>query len=207
MLKDGVLTLKADASDNTRIEMTNILYYLDRQGSLQYIEWLPEDFEVYTDMKDVFGFEPLYPDYYGDGNRYFYVSLDTRSPVGIEDYNMFVTIFSDRYSKDQNDPIKFTAKGESYTLFVERVSNEEARISVKNAQGIEVISTGLYDFARGLRSENSAPKDVMPADKMSFEVTRDGYKLKVLLQNVNITEGETGDSGVDYSAIIFFGAP
>jgi hypothetical protein len=47
ILVDGQLTPKADASEETKIETTNILTYLNRSSSLKYIEWLPEDFTIY----------------------------------------------------------------------------------------------------------------------------------------------------------------
>jgi len=70
ILANGTLTPKAAASENTKVETTNILYYLERTSSLDYIKWLPKDFEVYKDLQKKLGFEPTFPTY-GDSNSDF----------------------------------------------------------------------------------------------------------------------------------------
>ncbi len=60
MLQGGVLTPKANASEETRVESTSILTYLYRQGYLGDIAWLPADFVPYEDMEGTLGFGPDY---------------------------------------------------------------------------------------------------------------------------------------------------
>ncbi len=163
---------------------------------------------MYQDMKDTFGFEPTYSTTAATESRYFYASLDAQKPLVISDYDISVNIFSDRFMNNKNPAsFKFHLKGADYVLSVERLSNQEARVSVKNAAGIELIGTGLYEFTKGLMEKGNAPKEAIPPEKMTLEVAQNGYKLKIFFQHISVTHGTDTDSGVDYSAIVLFAAP
>jgi hypothetical protein len=206
ILFEGNLTPKTNASEHTKTETTNILSYLDRRSTLKYINWLPEDFNIYQDMKSVFGFEPTYPNYVGEETRYFYAGLDAQKPVIISGYDIAMTVHSERYMKDEGiKSYHFTLEGIDYELFVERLSNQETKVSIRDASGIELIGTGLYEFVQGLAKTGNAPKEAMPPEKMTLDVSQNGYKLKIIFQNVNITYGAEADAGVDYSALVLFG--
>ena len=42
---------------------------------------------------------------------------------------------------------------------------------------------------------------------MSLEVENNGYKLRVLLENININEDDSVYAGVDYGLMLMFGVP
>lgn len=207
ILKDGKLTPKADASEQTKIESTNILSYLENRKYLGDIKWLPSDFNVYEDIKNTLGFEPTYPNYSENENQYYYVSLDTQIPMIISGYDISVMINSDRYAKDRGaTPISFTIGDAKYELLAERSSNNETRISIKDSKGVEVIGSGLYDFAKGFFNTQNAGKEGLPPEKMTFDVTQNGYKMRLIFQNISIT-AQGADAGVDYSVWVLFGTP
>ncbi len=210
ILINGKLIPKADASKDTKIETTNILSYLERRSSLKYIEWIPNDFVMYEDMRESLGFDPTYPGYDIERNRYFHANLDMQQPIVISDYDISVQIYSDRFRSNQNNkPINFTVRDSEYLLFVDRLSKDEARVSVKSVDGSELISTGLYDFIQELAkktSENGA-KEAVPPEQMTLDVSQNGYKMKIIFQNVSMSMGTNEDAGVDYSAIVLFGVP
>jgi len=208
ILKDGKLTPKPEASEQTKIETTNILSYLDRSSSLKYIHWLPEGFTMYDGMKISFGFDPTYPGLDAERSRYFNVSSDMQQPLIISDYDVSVQIFSSRFNqKNDSLPLKFTVNGREYTITVNRISNQEARISVRNAAGTELVGTGLYDFILELAKQGTGPKEAVPPEKMTLDVAQNGYKLKILFQHVGMTLGADSEAGVDYTALVLFGIP
>ena len=47
-------------------------------------------------------------------------------------------------------------------------------------------------------------KDVMPPEKMTLDVSQNGYQMKIIFQNISITTGSGTDAGVDYSALVLF---
>ncbi|BAE82744.1 hypothetical protein AT727_20830 [Desulfitobacterium hafniense] len=205
ILADGKLTPKVNASENAKIETTNILNYLNRQSSLEYIEWLPEDFAIYDDMRETFGFAATYPNYTNE-YRYFSAFLDTRVPINISDYDISLQFHSNRYEKDMtSQTVSFMLEEKTYELVVERLSQAEVKLSIQDATGSELISTGLYEFAERLSEVGEKHKSELSPDEMTLEVNRDGYKLKILFQSINMTFEPEPDAGVDYSGQVFFG--
>lgn len=204
ILAGKVLNPKENVSEETKIEITNILSYLDRSSSLKYIEWLPEDFTIYQDMEKVLGFKPAYPGFRDD--RYFHASLDGQEPLLISGYDISLNVFSARYQKgNELEFYDFHLNGTDYVLQVNRLSKEDIRVSVNDKTGTEIVGTDLYKYAKGLMSASTAYGGVLPPEKMTVEVTENGYQMKVIFQNVNITLGTEDDSGADYSLIILFG--
>ena len=209
ILSEGKLTPKADASEHTKVETSNILTYLDRQSSLEYIKWLPEEFNIYQDMEKVFGFGPTYPNVIEKENQYFYASLDAQKPINISGFDISMIIHSGRFNikegKEGSELYPFTLDGVDYELGIERLSNLEYKVLVKDGSGTELIGTGVYEFAKGLAEPGNMPREALAPEKMTLDVNKNGYKLKIIFQNINITYGTDSDAGADYSAIVLFG--
>lgn len=209
ILSEGKLTPKADASEHTKVETSNILTYLDRQSSLEYIDWLPEEFNIYQDMEKVFGFGPTYPNIIEKETQHFYASLDAQQPINISGYDISMIIHSGRFNiKEGNgnsELYPFTLDGVDYELGIERLSNLEYKVSVKDGSSTELIGTGVYEFAKGLAEPGNMPREALAPEKMTLDVNKNGYKLKIIFQNINITYGTDSDAGADYSAIVLFG--
>ena len=204
ILANGQIIAKEDASEHTKIETTSILQYLERSSSLKYISWLPEDFRVYQDMEEVFGFEPAYPSYQGE-RQYFYASLDTEQPLPVAGYDVLLNAFAGRYM-DEKGPkdSTFELDGRTYQLKFDKISSDEVYVAILDQEGKELIGTGLHDFARGLIDERIMTKEVFSPEEMSFEVTKDDYRLRIIFQNVHYTSGSDEDSGIDYNLYILF---
>ncbi len=207
ILTDDKLTPKSDASQHTMIESTNILSYLDGRGQLAYLDWLPSDFNVSQDMESSLGFGPTFSTSVGEETKYFYASLDPQAPVNISGYDVSVYLYSGRYENGNAiSPIHFSVRGNEYELSVERLSNLEARVSVKSQEGAELIATGLYEFANNLSDGSRISKDAMPLEKMTLDVTENDCKLRIIFQSISATS-EGSDRGADYAVTVLFGAP
>jgi len=209
VLADGRIQVKDNVPLKVREETTNILNYLNNRDYIKYVTWLPEDFNAYNDMNKILGFEPAYPqaeEY--EEKEYFYLSSDMQEPYIISGYDIIYDSYSDRWAKDHAEEYDLTVRGKPYKLVFERISEMELQIKVMDAAGQEVISTGLYEFVKTLPLHSSPNgKGNIEAEKMTLEVENDGYKLRVMLQNVNGFSGEGQDKGIDYDFIVMFGAP
>ncbi|HHV64224.1 MAG TPA: DUF4153 domain-containing protein [Peptococcaceae bacterium] len=208
ILVAGKLTPKADASEKTKIETTNILTYLDRSSSLKYIQWLPEDFNIYRDMELVLGFKPTYPQDIDWESKFFYAMIDREKPVFVSGYDLSVNVDWVNYRNGDEDGIKiypFTLNGEEYKLTIKQLSGMETRIAVQDAVGTELIGTGIYEFAKKLAEDSTGAKEALPPEKMTIEVLEDRYRLKIVFQNINLTFGTDSDAGASYSAWVLFG--
>lgn len=206
---DNTVTPKKDVAENIRIETTNILQYLEGRSSLRYIAWLPKDFNMYEDMKTTLGFEPAYPSSpNGPDMNYISASLDSQKALPISGYDLSFNIYFSQYVDKQGPTsIDFSLNGTEYKLIMERLSKKDVRVSVRDMRGTELVGTGMYEFARSLAEEGSNPKEALPPDKMSFEVANNGYRLKIIFQNININYESGTDETADYSAYVLFDAP
>jgi hypothetical protein len=207
LLVDGKITPKAEVSMNLRLEATSILSYLQARDYTRYVVWLPADFTTYRDMKSVFGFESAYPGMDVESN-YFFAVMDTQKPFPISGFDILVSASSHRGAVSQNlSAVDFEVQGLPYKLILERLSAQEVRLAVQNAAGAELISTGLYDFGQTVAEIGNVPKQALPPEQMTFDVENNGYKLRVIFQNINITKGDSLEAGVDYELMIMFGVP
>ncbi|WP_243109365.1 DUF4153 domain-containing protein [Anaerophilus nitritogenes] len=207
MLIDGKIIKKEDASEYTKVETTNILYYLERSSSLEYIDWIPEDFKIYNDFKATFGFEPTYSIHKNGDQQYINVELDTQQPLPVSGYDVLLNTFVGRYmnEKEMKD-LAFELNGKTYGLKVNRISNDEVRVSILDSSGTELVGTGLNEFAKGIVGETHVTKEALSPKEMSFDVIKNGYRLKIIFQNISYTSGRGSDSGTDYAIYVLFAA-
>jgi len=206
ILSDGKINPKSDVPLTLRLETTSILNYLENRSYTKYLSWLPADFKTYDKMQSTFGFEPAYEGVGGNEN-FFFASLDMQKPSDISGYDMMFNINAYRTIDKFNEPrFDFEVRGIKYILAVERISTQEAYVSVKDASGAELVGTGLYDFTKSLSSVSNSPKEALSPENMTLNVEKNGYKLRIILQNVNITYSGV-DAGVDYNGMVMFGAP
>lgn len=204
ILKEGKLVPKTNVSEKVRAETTSILSYLDTRSSLKYIKWLPVDFNIYKDMKVTLGFDQTYPNG-NPGSQYFFASLNAQLPFDISGFDTIASAYSGRMDKGKPPSFDMTVRGVSYRLMLTRISNQETKVSITSDAGVELISTGLYDFAKTVTSVGS--KEALSPEAMTLDVSKNGYKLRILFQNINGSMGNAADAGMDYAMYVLFAAP
>jgi hypothetical protein len=221
VLTDGKIIPKADASLELRRETTSILNYLERRNYLQYIAWLPAEMKeddprsygrlTADNLEKIFGFKPAYGGVSPD-TQYFYAHLDMQKPMDVSGYDVLVATSTYRNMPEgkgiPNTPSHdIQIRGQNYRLTVERLTPLEARVSVKEANGNELVGTNLYEFAKTLTGVSTESKELLDPEAMTILVEKDGYKLKVMFQNINMNLGTGEYAGADYDFFVFFGAP
>jgi len=206
ILVDGQLKPQADVPMELRIEATSILNYLQNRKYTAEIDWLPADFNTNKDMLKTFGFETAYPGYPGE-DKYFYAHLNMDDPIAIKGYDIMYNGHSYRgQGKNEIKPVYFTVDQVKYQLMVNRVSPQETIVAVQDAQGKEMVATGLYDFAQSLQGITESSKGSLSSSEMTLIKEHNGAKLYVLLQDVNVALGNGSDAGADYTFLVFFDA-
>lgn len=207
ILSEGVLTPDSDVPEKVRVEITGKLEYLSRTSSLEYIKWLPEDFDLYQDFETTFGFELTYSYTSDMESQYFHTNLDTLQPLSISGYDIAWLLESGRYSLGTPESYDLNLNMKSYSFRVEVLSTTDLRVSVTDENGIELIGTNFYDFAQELKSGLTSPKDLVSPEEMTLEYENDGYRLKVIFQWIDMVNNTLDDESVTYSAYVFFDAP
>ena len=221
VLVDSKIIPKANASLELRQETTSILNYLERRNYLQHITWLPAEMKeddprsygrlTAENMKKVFGFEPAYGGVSPDA-QYFYAGLNMQKPMSVSGYDVLVAISTYRNVPEGKEIPNISShdvqiQGRNYRITLERLTPLEARVSIKDPNGTELIGTNLYEFANTLTGVGTAPKEMLDPEAVTILVEKNGYKLKVLFQHINMNLGTSENAGADYDLFVFFGAP
>ena len=156
-------------------------------------------------MKNTFGFEPTYPSDIGDQTHYFWAGLDQQKPITISGYDLAIQAYSHPNQADQT--YNFSLEGLDYVLTISRISDQEVGIKVNDSDGTELIGTGLYRFAQELKEEKgNSIKEGLPPEELTLDVREKGYKLKIILQHLNLNfDDNKKDYVADYTMLILFG--
>lgn len=190
MLSNGKLIAKENPSENSKIEITNILSYLNSRGYTYRVKWLPKDFNSYNDMKATIGFEPYYKPNTNTGQRDIYLNLDTNYPIDISGYDAMLTMFSNPYDKGSDAIKDVVIKGQTYKVKITKISSLDSSVDLVDASGKTVISAKLYDEVKKSISVSSYSKEMMPPSSLSFEKSENGYSMKIIFQNANLSDKE-----------------
>jgi cytochrome c oxidase subunit IV len=204
ILVAGKLEPNPDADLDLRIEATNILYYLQRRGYVEAIDWLPAEFEVYRDMETVLGFQPTYPQ--RGERKYTYVSLDSEQPVSIKGYDLLLEAgiyVSKGTTEAAVHDLNIDETG--YRLQLKPIPNQELEVALLDAQGGELVTARLYDFA-AQAAAGSDGKALAAAD-LTLEAEEDGYRLGVVFQHISLTTGNEAEPSADYQLYLLVGIP
>ena len=212
ILSDGKLTPQPNVSLNTKKEVTNILNYLRYSHSLSHLSWLPQDFEIWEDMRDTFGFEPTWG-YPGEENlTYYSVQLDTDTPLDITGYETMVQTNIYWYSKPEapEDELRnyvFTIEDKTYTLLVTRTSSLDVSVRLLDMENASqpLVQAQLYTYLETLM-EHHPNGGLQPPEVLTFTEIQGDAGLKVVFQSINANFSET-ESGIDYFATIFINVP
>lgn len=207
VLVNGKINPKSDADMTLRLETTSIINYLERRGYLKEVAWLPADFETNRDMEKTLGFEPAYK-HTGDNQNNFFAHLDMQKPLNIEGYDVLLQAGTYKGMDPQEImTYDFDVRGVPYKLILDPVSAKETRVSVKNAAGEKLISTGLYDFAVSISGISNRPKEALDVKDLTLDVENNNCKMRIIFQHIGITYGNGGDAGADYNMFILIAVP
>lgn len=205
MFEGGVIKPDANASNETKREVTSILSYLDRSSSFEYIPWLPKDFVMYKDMKGSFGFEPFYGRYPDNDYKYFYGSLDTDVPLNISGYDVSIVVSSYMNENEQKE-FTFEAGGKGYKLISKRISKNDLEVTIYDADGVRVIGTRLLHYAEPMKEFALSGKDLYAPDEMTHIVFENEAEIKIIFQHISLEDIDK-DFYADYTAYVLFKAP
>ena len=208
VLADDQILPKSDADMTLRLETTSIMNYLERREYLGDLDWLPADFKTFRDFQATFGFEPAYESLPGDQN-FFFAGLNMQKPIDISGFDVLMQAGTyQNMDARQQSTYEFAVRGAQYRLLIDRVSPQEARVSVQNAAGAELVSTGLYDFATSITTGiTTGPKEGMDAEELTLDAEANGCALRIIFQSINITYGSGADAGANYDMFILVGVP
>ena len=182
------------------------MQYLENRSSLKYVAWLPKDFKTYNDMEKVIGFAPTYNNVNPDGAKYIYLNIDNQKPIVITGFDLYTNLYSGRFDKTSPN-MNITMGNKKYVLEINRINNNDSKVMLKDEKGVILNTISLYEKAKGLIDKSTASKDMISPADMTFESDQNGYKLRIIFQNINGTLSSGTDAGFDYGFIVMIAVP
>ena len=171
------------------------LRYINNNNQLDMISFLPEDFNISTDFKNVFGFEQ----YFYDPSRYvsknFYLNENGALDVSGYDYIVLSNI---SYYKSINNTASYTIGDNKVRIYEENGSMKIDFTDKWNSSlykvDLSLLITSYYDI------EVNDYEKAMSQQEMTHVYTEGNYSIKLIFRNINIK----GDiDSTDWSAEVY----
>jgi hypothetical protein len=183
MLDQNKIKPNESISDKDKQTITNAIYYLSMMEYTKKITWLPEDFDVYTDFQNTFGFqeyqEPI------DSIQSVYLSLEQSAPITITGYDIFVQ--TDIYLSGQNKTEKIfdiEKQGKTYSLLRD-YKEDQIDLKLMGENNQELISFETQEIYDKFYNYSSM-KGLISPEEATFTKENDRAKITIVVQNVGI---------------------
>lgn len=201
LLENGLLSPSANVSDEVRKETTSILNYMQQRHYLSDLDFLADDFDLYNDFADVFGFEMAYA--YQEESDTFNAFLDYNVIIPLDTYDVMFRYNFYRDSVQGNDPLyNFEINEISYHTSIVRVDTRNYIVQIMDSNNQVIIeSAQTYSYVETLRDLSTQPKDQMAIEDMSFEEESEILKMRIIFQNIFIYNDQA-----DYEIYVLIGA-
>lgn len=145
MVVEGMIKPNPDIPIKDKVKITKSVEYLGSWYDLEKVSYLPEDFEIYSDFQDVFGFPMVYslspddPDSTESNFVYYDWGEETTIPLEGADYLVRLGLYNAEETDIQ------TNIGENYQLLVSR-EGKYFLLTVKDRAGSVVMVFDTEDL-------------------------------------------------------------
>lgn len=181
---EKIVNTDSDVSRKDKIEITEILYYFNREHNLKELKYLPDDFD-FGKMKDVFGFAET--SRYYNGSYYFNYMRTDDIPVAIKGYDVL---------------FKYHAKGIDGVFEKEmKIGDRNIKIIIKNNRNVfvqlnnaEIYGYDLINYVKELYKKygNGANAESIKAGDL---VLTNGNERLDIMYLFNIISGRIDENG------------
>lgn len=182
MLENNVIVPDSSISDQDKKKIVSFVEYLSWMGYTDQIDWFPDDFTIYEDFYDTFGFYEY--DIPNNENKTVNVFLNSMTPIDIEGYDVLTrtNIHSEENMESQICSIQ--KSGREYTL-VKVKTGEKYDIILTDDKNNELIRFNTEDIFS--RYQNYATdKAEISKDDATFSKENKQIKLTIVVQEAGI---------------------
>jgi hypothetical protein len=156
-----------------------MMEYTDR------LEWMPEDFDRYSDFYKLFGFNEY--EIPGDINRNVYLGLEQQFPIDIKGYDTFVHFSINMPGNDTTEKICDIVKpGGKYTLN-KHTTKEQCDLFLSGEDNKELIRFSTKEIFDKFYSYSTG-KGSMTPEEATFSKENGAAKITIIVQNININK-------------------
>lgn len=160
MLEDDGINPNSEVAEEERVIVTKTATYINDMGYNDEVDFLPENFDVYNDFRETFGFNMTYDqDEFPDGTgQYAYLNREEAIAFPVSGADVLVPQMLS-YSEEQQEVIienvAFAVDDENYEL-ERRLVGIYYVLTVKNEAGEELISYNLEEVFNEIFAESTS---------------------------------------------------
>lgn len=154
MLNANKISKVSTIADDDKYQIISSVQYLGRMKYTEHISWMPEDFDVYEDFYDTFGFYEY--DVVIDKNRSVTVFLGAQEAIQLTDFEYMAHTYINSNETMQPVICTITHEGTQYTLKKRKIGdNFELVLSDENKNELIVFDTKeIFDRYQSYAVEN-----------------------------------------------------
>lgn len=182
MFKDSKIFPNSNISDADKKVIVSTVQYLEMMEYTDRIAWLPEDFTVYEDFYNTFGFNEY--EAVKDTNKNIYVSLNIKKPITITGYDFMIRTY---VNSDENiDPLicNLNNGNDRYRLEKELLGDQQ-NLVMTDSNNQEVMRFNMNDVFGKYQSYAANKTELTQAEATSTK-ENDQIIMTVLVQELNI---------------------
>ena len=182
MLKNNIITPNGSISDKDKKKIVSFVEYLAMMEYTDKIAWLPDNFTVYEDFYDTFGFYEY--DLPENTNRSINVFLNSSVPIDIAGYDVLAHTY---INTDENmvSPICNIEKlGKKYTMEKNKTRGKY-NITLMDDNHQKIISFNTDEIFSKYRSY-AVDKSEISNEEATFSAENDQVKLTIVVQEASI---------------------
>lgn len=180
MLSGDQVQANAAINQTDKERITRSVDYLYYLGYLDEVAYLPEDFDLYDDFTDVFGFQMVYEDSGPQDELNQYASLDRTStdPMVITEEDYFFEIYLSNYEEEIDTTI--VEINEDYT-FEAKNSLPYFELQINNGDMGEPLEIDLEPlFIQGFAATTFGNEMVTNEEEMTLIVENEKLRVRIV---------------------------
>lgn len=184
MLENNKIIPNSEISDSDKQKITMATEYLGQMNYVADIPWIPDDFKVYEDFKEIFGFEQYQKAEYSESNIYVFLKLD--KAIDISGYDAFTT--TNVNFVDTAEPVicNIDYYGKAYALKKEK-DGEDYKIKLVDENKKSIIDFNVSEIFDRFQSRTVSKSELSVKDA-TFTTENDAAKLTIIVREANIYE-------------------
>lgn len=185
MLSNGTLVKNNAISEEDKNKITNAVKNLHYADRLYKLEFLPSDFDFYSDFNRVFGFDynnmpiHVYKDFY----------RDEQEPITVSGYDyLFSSSF--RLIKDSSSNESVGAISKNNDLYVIKIEtlNEKGSLVFYGPDKAVLMSVSLDEIFDVLNGYETPEKGYLEDSKLTFDFENNSIKTRLIFKSASIYE-------------------
>lgn len=187
MLEKNKIKPNASIPAEDKGTISNGIQYLSRMEYTKKVEWLPDNFDIYRDFENTFGFSQYDRGQAGPDIQPIYLTTDPASPIIISGFDSLIRVeINLRDSTEERYEIN--KDGEVFSFIKEAQDNQVIfkLVGENNEELLAFETNQIYDR---FNDYAGVGKDMISVDEATFTVENDRAKMAVMVKHVSIEKG------------------